>query len=231
MKYPFDAEEVITFVESRTGKKLDDNQKSMYRTAIIPVANNLTEFDDKAHVSEIPLLHFDPTDIKCKYPNLYAEYIATGCHIDRLSESAGVTKELMKAVFAGKAELTWPELKHAYHLFFCFSDIKYVYGYISSPKLSLVIPDTNKTAYRMKLLCDAVRTVDKLTNSGETLYWLDREQLDQAREVINQVYNQKKAVPLAFYRCALYHMQFRIQCLQPAKQPRGLNKDMALYAG
>lgn len=80
-----------------------------------------------------------------RYPNLTAEYEASGYHISTLANHANVTQELMYEILYGDEEVSYQESRTLYGLLSHFGGFEhYSMEYLFAPALSTVDPTTNR---------------------------------------------------------------------------------------
>lgn len=88
------------------------------------------------------------TPVVTRYPNLLAEMVIMDCQIDvvRLSSAAAVSPQVLVAVIEDGEELSESEMMRIVKRLNVSKSGRHpvTYGYLASPKLSLVWPDTNK---------------------------------------------------------------------------------------
>lgn len=82
------------------------------------------------------------------YPNILAEFDASGYWMDRVADFAGVSYAVMASVIESNGDLSLMELKGLTRCFGCG------FGYLASPVLSIVDPSTNKGKARSRYLRD-----------------------------------------------------------------------------
>lgn len=83
-----------------------------------------------------------------RYPNILAEFDASGYWMDRVADFAGVSYAVMASVMESNGDLSLMELKNLTRCFGCG------FGYLASPVLSIVDPATNKGKARTRYLRD-----------------------------------------------------------------------------
>jgi hypothetical protein len=153
------------------------------------------------------------------YPNILAEYRASGFNLSFLAKHADVTDELMKSVLENNEKLNFDEMRGLCGLF--SSGRHDMFSYLTSPKQSMMNPDKNKTRYRVKLLKDAVSEVQKLVSAGVYIGPVKTRQLKRAYLIIDALNTSSQPVGYAFYWWTMQWMQITIDCHKPAKR-RGL---------
>ena len=134
-----------------------------------------------------------------RYPNLTAEYEASGYHISVLAEHANTSKEHMQETLYGDQELLLHEFCALYGLFSDFGNYRhYQMSYLASPKLSAVDPATNKGRYQTVILREKLTRIpeSELTDSRHV------NRYHQAQRVLAAL-EEGRAVKYAFYRRAL----------------------------
>ena len=156
-----------------------------------------------------------------RYPNLTAEYEASGYHISVLAEHANTSKEHMQEILYGDQELLLHEFCALYGLFSDFGNCRhYQMSYLASPKLSAVDPATNKGRYQTVILREKFSRIpeSELTD----LYYIHRHH--QAKRVLDAMM-EGHAVKYAFYRHALLDLDFirsQLQRRYIRMDPRGI---------
>lgn len=160
------------------------------------------------------------------YPNLLAEYRASGYSIDTLADQAGVTVELMNAILNKNEELTLAELRKLHRLFSSFGGRRYSFGYLVSPKQSIMNPNKNKTRYRVKLLRDAVSEVEKLVSAGVYIGPVETRELNRAHLIIDALTVSPQPVGYSFYWWTMHWMQLTADIHKPTNR-RGLKAGAA----
>lgn len=107
-----------------------------------------------------------------RYPNLLAEMVAAGytCDVERLSNAAFVSPEILVAAIEDGEELSYDEMSRiaGYFSFFKYGRYRVMTHYLVSPVLSFVRPNTRKgrvQAWQFEQMYDKAR---HLTGFGET---------------------------------------------------------------
>ncbi|HIZ82819.1 MAG TPA: hypothetical protein H9668_00145 [Firmicutes bacterium] len=142
------------------------------------------------------------TRTRIKYPNLLAEYQATGYTLGTLCDHANVTQELMQAILDGEEEPMLDEMRRLYALFSDFDGFSgYSFDYFCSPVLAVVRPYTNKGIARAhKLYTSLEQAVDAANKWGASRF--DLERLRRAVDVFCKL-RDGHMVTYAQYRHAL----------------------------
>ena len=96
------------------------------------------------------------TPAASRYPNILAELDGSGRWLDHIAQCAEVSQPIMAAVMVNNGELKAQELSQLARSFGCKPE------YLSSPKLSLVDPSTNKGRARLHRLKELVEQTEGL---------------------------------------------------------------------
>ncbi len=155
-----------------------------------------------------------------KYPNLLAEYRATGYALGTLCDHANVTKELMLAILNGEEEPTLAEMNRLYGLFSGLGGYSgYSFGYLCSPVLAVVHPRSHKGITRARALYESLdRTLEAAGKWGLSEY--NMELLRRAIKVLDEL-QSGHTVTYAEYRRALINANFVYKLIAP-KQRRDI---------
>lgn len=94
------------------------------------------------------------TPAASRYPNILAELDGSGRWLDHIAQCAEVSQPIMATVMVNNGELKAQELSQLARSFGCKPE------YLSSPKLSLVDPSTNKGKARLRRLKELVEQTE-----------------------------------------------------------------------
>lgn len=157
------------------------------------------------------------TPVVTRYPNLLAEMVIMDYQIDvmRLSSAAQVSPQVLVAVIEDGEELSGEEILRIVKRLNASKSGRHpvTYGYLASPKLSLVWPDTNK---------GRVQALEFERTYAEA--WSLRTLGDRERGVITGVrgiLQEKKSFYYAVYRYAMNAMENEISFCAWADELRG----------
>lgn len=126
-----------------------------------------------------------------KYPNILAEFEASGFWLDLLARGAGVSQAIMASVMESGGEMSWQEFERLARRFKC------KLAYLTSPVLSMVDPTTNKGKGQLRRLKDLVQQT-----SGMDLFLYHT----YSRDVLPKM-EAGKPVTYAAYRWACNRLQ------------------------
>ena len=151
------------------------------------------------------------------YPNLTAEYEASGVNIYTVQCHANITEELAKDVLYGNEDLTLTEIRALYGLFSSLAGYNhYSLQYFLAPVLSCLDPKKPKTKWRTHILREKLDIVAKYTIT-DSFYVCD---IKRAKKVYADLC-EGNPVAYARYRHSIIDLDHIIRIeSQPA--PRGM---------
>lgn len=126
-----------------------------------------------------------------RYPNILAELDAFTRWLDRIARYAMVSMEIMAEAMEDNGELSWQELDGLRQGLGCRL------GYLGSPVLSMVNPNTNKGKARLHRLRELVRQTDGMERFSYSNF---------SKDVLPTL-ESGKPVTYAAYRWACKHLE------------------------
>lgn len=148
-----------------------------------------------------------------KYPNLKAEYEASGFCIETLADSANTTVDLMQDIIDGKEELTDREKRALYGLFSGFRGFEhYSYDYLYAPSIGVFNPDKKRN--EMYMLSEMVNEAKNYISCG-----FDLERYSFAKRVL-EILQNGDTIKYAFYRWAVIGLRAIIEYKSSENQRR-----------
>lgn len=149
-----------------------------------------------------------------KYPNLKAEYEASGYCMESLADSANVTVDLMQNIIDGKEEPTGKEKRALYGYLSGLNGFKhYSFDYLYAPKLGEFNP--NKKRWETYLLSNMVKEAESGMSCG-----FDLEKYKFAKCVL-EILQKGTVIKYAYYRWAVIGLNLIINNKNAEIQRRG----------
>lgn len=148
-----------------------------------------------------------------KYPNLKAEYEASGFCLKTLADSANVTVDLMQDIIDGEEEPTDKEKRGLYGLFSGLRGFEhYSYGYLYAPSLGTFNPD--KKRLETYILSEMISEAENDISCG-----FDIEKYTFAKCVL-EILQNGDTIKYAYYRWAVIGLSYIINNKNTENQRR-----------